>query len=78
MIKYSTGFFCTVKNRDVKTIEYFYTCLFSWWFMKSFLNKIKAHGMECIRLLDVRGEIKNKGDSFNKKTTIRDSKVFIS
>jgi hypothetical protein len=29
-------------------------------------------------LVDVRGEIKNKGDSFNKKTTIRDSKVFIS
>jgi hypothetical protein len=28
--------------------------------------------------LRVRGEIKNKGDSFNKKTTIRDSKVFIS
>jgi hypothetical protein len=27
---------------------------------------------------DVRGEIKNKRDSFNKKTTIRDSKVFIS
>jgi hypothetical protein len=26
----------------------------------------------------VRGEIKNKGDSFNKKTTIRDGKVFIS
>ncbi len=26
----------------------------------------------------IRGEIKNKGDSFNKKTTIRDSKVFIS
>ena len=30
------------------------------------------------RDLDVRSEIKNKGDSFNKKTTIRDSKVFIS
>jgi hypothetical protein len=26
----------------------------------------------------VRGEIKNKGDSFTKKTTIRDSNVFIS
>jgi hypothetical protein len=34
--------------------------------------------VQCVALLRVRGEIKNKGDSFNKKTTIRDSKVFIS
>jgi hypothetical protein len=32
----------------------------------------------CMLSLYVRGEIKNKGDSFNKRTTIRDSKVFIS